>query len=215
MNIAAPELSIQYNWGRATTFYILYHTSRSNLGHCYLKAVNLNLGRRCGQTEIVCHWSLHMSLALAEQSIQLLTCHISRWRLCHRSTQDNQSESWKRCDLCLFCHWPLLMPLAPAGQSIQLLICHISRRRLCHPSPQDKQSNSWKRCDLCLFCHWPLLIPLAPAGQSIQLLICHISRRRLCHCSPQDNQSKSWKGVNSLLVLSKLSLFVSVVFSWT
>ncbi len=28
MNFAAPELSIQNNWGRATTFYILYHTSR-------------------------------------------------------------------------------------------------------------------------------------------------------------------------------------------
>ncbi len=75
VNSAAPELSMQYNWGRATTFYILYHTSRQKLGHCYLKAINLNLGRRCGQTEIVCHWSLRMSLALAEQSIQLLTSY--------------------------------------------------------------------------------------------------------------------------------------------
>jgi hypothetical protein len=41
-----------------------------------------------------------MSLELAEQSIQLLTCHISRWRLCHRSPQDNQSKSWKKV-------WPL------------------------------------------------------------------------------------------------------------
>jgi hypothetical protein len=30
------------------------------------------------QTEIVCHWSLLMSLELAEKSIQLLSCHISR-----------------------------------------------------------------------------------------------------------------------------------------
>jgi hypothetical protein len=41
-----------------------------------------------------------MLLELAEQSIQLLTCHISRGRLCHRSPQDNQSGSWKKV-------WPL------------------------------------------------------------------------------------------------------------
>ncbi len=151
MILAAPELSIQYNWDRATTFYVQYHTSRWNLGHWYLKAINLNLWRRCGQTEIVCHWSLLMSLELAEQSIQLLTCHISRRGLCHHSPQDNQSKSWKKCDLCLFCHWSLLMPLAPAGQSIQLPICHISRRRLCHRSPQDNQSKSWKKL-------WPLVL---------------------------------------------------------
>ncbi len=37
-----------------------------------------------------------MSLELAEHSIQLITCHISRWRLCHCSQQDNQSKSWKK-----------------------------------------------------------------------------------------------------------------------
>ena len=52
------------------------------------------------KTEIVCHWSLLMSLELAEQSIQLLTCHISRWGLRHHSPQDNQSKSWKKV-------WPL------------------------------------------------------------------------------------------------------------
>jgi hypothetical protein len=41
-----------------------------------------------------------MLLELAEQSIQLLKCHKSRWRLCHRSPQDNQSKSWKKV-------WPL------------------------------------------------------------------------------------------------------------
>ena len=41
-----------------------------------------------------------MSLELAEQSIQLLTCHISRWRLCYCSPQDKQSKSWKKV-------WPL------------------------------------------------------------------------------------------------------------
>ena len=108
----------------ATTFYILYHTSRKKQ-----KAINLNLGGRCGQTEIVCHWSLLMSLELAEQSIQLLTCHISRWGLCHHSPQDNQSKSWKKCDLCLFCHWSFLMPLAPAGQSIQLTLSSFTARQ--------------------------------------------------------------------------------------
>jgi hypothetical protein len=37
-----------------------------------------------------------MLLELAEQSIQLLKCDISRWRLCHRSPKDNQSKSWKK-----------------------------------------------------------------------------------------------------------------------
>jgi len=82
--------------GRATTSFRSYHQLKT----CYLKTINLNLGRRCGKTEIVCHWSLLMSLELAEHSIQLLTCHISRWRLCHCSQQDNQSKSWKKV-------WPL------------------------------------------------------------------------------------------------------------
>jgi hypothetical protein len=43
-----------------------------------------------------------MSLAPAEQSIQLLTCHISRWKLCHRSPQDNQSKSWKKSVTSVF-----------------------------------------------------------------------------------------------------------------
>ncbi len=38
----------------------------------YIQAINLNLRRRCGQTEIGCHYSLLMLLAPAEQSIQLL-----------------------------------------------------------------------------------------------------------------------------------------------
>jgi hypothetical protein len=38
----------------------------------YIQAINLNLCRRCGQIEIVCHYSLLMLLAPAEQSIQLL-----------------------------------------------------------------------------------------------------------------------------------------------
>jgi|LakMenE18May11ns_1017448.scaffolds.fasta_scaffold9811447_1 hypothetical protein len=41
-------------------------------------------------------------MALAEQSIQLLICHLSRWRLCHCSPQDNQSKSWKKV-------WPLFV----------------------------------------------------------------------------------------------------------
>ncbi len=144
-----------------TTFYMSYQQ---------IKTLLLLTTRQCIQwkfiyihTEIVCHWSLLMSLALAEHSIHLLTCHLSRWRLCHHSPQDNQSKSWKRCDLCLFCHWSLLMLLAPAGQSIQLFICHISRRRLCHRSPQDNQSKSRKKV-------WPLvllllgMVPMTPGN---------------------------------------------------
>jgi len=37
----------------------------------YIQEINLNLRRRCGQTEIVSHCSLLMSLAPAEQSIQI------------------------------------------------------------------------------------------------------------------------------------------------
>jgi hypothetical protein len=43
-----------------------------------------------------------MLLELAEQSIQLLKCHISRWRLCHRSPKDNQSKSWKKSVISVF-----------------------------------------------------------------------------------------------------------------
>ncbi len=118
--------------GRATTSFISYHKLKT-WSLLSKKTINLNLGRRCGKTEIVCHWSLLMSLELAEQSIQLLTMHISRWRLCHRSPQDNQSKSWKKYDLCFF------------------VIDHLS----CHKHQQSRaynfllgQSNK-KKCDLC------------------------------------------------------------------
>jgi hypothetical protein len=97
MLLAPAEQSIQLLQGAEQQLpFRSYHQLKT----CYLKTINLNLGRRCGQTEIVCHWSLLMLLELAEQSIQLLTFHISRWRLCHRSPQDNQSGSWKKV-------WPL------------------------------------------------------------------------------------------------------------
>jgi hypothetical protein len=76
-------------------------SARYKHGHCYLKVINLNLGRRCGKTEIVCHWSFLMLLAPAQQSIQLLICHRSRWRL-----------------LFIGCHWWLLILLTPAKQGI-------------------------------------------------------------------------------------------------
>ncbi len=78
-------------------------SARNKHGHCYLKVINLNLGRRCGKTEIVCHRSFLMLLAPAQQSIQLLICHRSRWRL-----------------LFIGCHWWLLILLTPAKQGIQL-----------------------------------------------------------------------------------------------
>ena len=116
------KLAFYSNVCRSHKKMVKAKSARYKHGHCYLKVINLNLGRRCGKTEIVCHWSLLMSLELAEHSIQLLTCHISRWRLCHCSQQDNQSKSWKKVWPLFFCHWSLLMPFAPAEQSIHLLI---------------------------------------------------------------------------------------------
>ncbi len=79
--------------GRATTSFISYHQlktwsllSKDNQYKSWEKMW-------AKKTEIVCHWSLLMLLELAEQSIQLLKCHISRWRLCHRALQNNQSKS--------------------------------------------------------------------------------------------------------------------------
>ena len=88
--------------GRATTSFISYHQLKT--WSLILKTISLNLGRRCGQTEIVCHWSLLISLELAEQSIKLLKCHRSRWRLCDRSPQDNYGNPnlRKRGDLWFF-----------------------------------------------------------------------------------------------------------------
>jgi hypothetical protein len=104
----------------------------------------------CRQTEIVCHWSLLMSLELAEQSIQLLTCHISR--LFHCSQQENQSKSWKKCDLCFFLS--LITSHADSttqGRTYNFLYVIISRRRLCHRSLQDNQSKSREKV-------WPLVL---------------------------------------------------------
>ena len=141
-----------------------------------------------------------MSLELAEQSIQLLTCHISRWRLCHRSPHDNQSKSWKEV-------WPLFFLSLITSHAIstsraehttfyrgRATTSFISYHQLKTWSMLSKENQSWekmwakkteiviihhkttnpsleKKCDLCFFCHWSLLRPLAPAEQSIQLLI--------------------------------------------
>ena len=143
-----------------------------------------------------------MSLELAEQSIQLLTCHISRWRLCHRSPQDNQSKSWKKCELCLFCHWSLLMPLAPAGQSIQLLICHISRRKLCHRSPQDNQSKSWKKSMISVFLSLITSHAISTSraehttsyrGRATTSFISYYYQLKTWSLLSKDIQSKSWE----------------------
>ncbi len=92
-----------------------------------------------------------MSLELAEHSVQLLTCHRSRWRLCNCSQQDNQSKSWKKV-------WPLFfLSLITShavstiqGRAYNFLYVIISRLRLCHRSPQDNQSKSRKKV-------WPLV----------------------------------------------------------
>ena len=94
-----------------------------------------------------------MFLKIAEQSIQLLKCHTSRWRLFHRSTQDNQSKSWKKVSPLFF---------------LSLITSHaISTSRAEHPTSyrgkattsfisyhqlktwallsKDNQSKSWER----------------------------------------------------------------------
>ncbi len=77
-------LAFYSNVGRSHQKMVKAKSARYKHGHCYLK---VNLGRRCGKTEIVCHWSFLMLLAPAQQSIQLLICHRSRWWLlfirCH------------------------------------------------------------------------------------------------------------------------------------
>ena len=150
--------------GRATTSFRSYHQ---------LKTINLNLGLRCGKTEIVCHWSLLMcGDELEEHSIQLLTCHICRGRLCHRSQGDNISKSWKKV-------WPLFF--------LSLITSHAkSTSRVEHTTSymSCKQMNTLssfttrqpiqilkRSVTSVFFCHWSLLMPLAPAEQSIQLLI--------------------------------------------
>jgi hypothetical protein len=52
-------------------------------------------------TSVFCHWSLLMPLEPGGQSIQLLICHVSRWRLLHHSLQDNQCKSREKV-------WPLV-----------------------------------------------------------------------------------------------------------
>ena len=160
------------------------------------------------KTEIVCHWSLLMLLELAEQSIQLLTCHISRWRLCHRSPKDNQSKSWKKSVISVFL---LITSHAISASRAEHTPSYRGRATTSFISyhqlktwsllSKDNQSKSWEKMwakKTEIFCHWSLLMLLALAEQSIQLLTCHISRWRICHRSPQDNQSKSWKKVWSL-----------------
>ncbi len=146
-----------------------------------------------------------MLLELAEQSIQLFTWHISRWRLCHRSPQDNQSKSWKKV-------WPLFFLSLITSHAIstsraehttsyrgrattsfrsyhQLKTCYLKTIKL----------NLGRRCGqkkIEIVCHWSLLMLLKLAEQSIQLFTWHISRQ------PQDNQSKSQEKVWPLVFLS-------------
>ncbi len=152
MPLAPVEQSIQLLIG-AEQQLLLYHTINQKLGHCYLKTITLNLGRRCGITEIVCHWSLLMLLELAEQSIQLLKCHISRWRLCTSRAEHTTSYRGRATTSFISYHqlktWSLL---SEKKKTINL--------------------NLGRRCGQTeIVCHWSLLMSLELAEQSIQLLI--------------------------------------------
>ena len=76
--LASAEQSIQLFICHTSRLRLCYQlTTRQFLQmkvylYPYIQAINLNLRRRCGQIEIVCHCSLLMLLAPAEKSIQLL-----------------------------------------------------------------------------------------------------------------------------------------------
>ncbi len=122
-------------------------------GHCYLKVINLNLGIRWGKTEIVCHWSFLMLLAPAQQSIQLLKCHISRWRLCHRSPQDKQSKSRKKSVISVFLSLITSHAISTSraghtpsyrGRATTSFISY-HQLKTCPLLSKDNQSKSWEK----------------------------------------------------------------------
>ncbi len=89
--LAPAEQSIQLFIWYTSRLRLCYRQPQDNSNnesflYPYIQAINLNIRRRCGQTEIVCHHSFLMLLAPAEQSRQLLTCHISRRRQRRRRT---------------------------------------------------------------------------------------------------------------------------------
>ncbi len=133
-----------------------------------------------------------MSLELAEHSIQLLTSHISRWRLCHCSQQDNQSKYWKKV-------WPLFFLSLITSHAVSTSKAEHTtsyRSRATTSFISYHQLKTWsllakvlkKSVNSVFFCHWSLLTQLAPAEQSIQLLI-GAEQQLLLY---QNHQLKTW-----------------------
>ncbi len=139
-----------------------------------------------------CHWSLIMLLAPAGQSMQLLICHVGRWRLCHRSPQDNQSKSREKV-------WPLVFFVTGDGvyDTWEQFIAGVHKlgtsstalKRIKIVPVCEAINSSCRFFSIQIFGvmppNWngllPWWLPLASAEQSIQLFICHTSRLRLCY----------------------------------
>ena len=131
------------------------------------------------------------STSRAEQTTSYIY-HVSRWRLCHRSSQDNQSKSQEKM-------WPLVflslgMVFMTPGNSLLLVYIRLGisskAKKRMKIVPVCEAINSSRRVFLSKYsvsclqtemgcCPWWL--PLAPAEQSIQLFICHTSRLRLSY----------------------------------
>ena len=102
ITLAPAEQSIHLLIG-AEQQLLLYHTINLKLGHCYLKTINLNLGRRCGQKNWNC-LSLVTSHVVGTSRAEHTTSYRGRattsfisyhqlktWSLL---SKDNQSKSW-------------------------------------------------------------------------------------------------------------------------
>ena len=93
-----------------------------------------------------------MSLELAEQSIQLLTCHTSRWDFVIVHNKKTNPNREKKCDVCFFLSLITSHAVSTKqGRAYNFLYVIISRRRLCHRSLQDNQSKSREKV-------WPLVL---------------------------------------------------------
>ena len=146
VSTSRAEHSTSYR-GRATTSFRSYHQLKT----CYLKTINLNLGRRCGQTEIVCLFfvtSHVVGTSRAKHTTSYMSCKQMK-TLSLFTTR--QSKSWKKV-------WPLFFlslitshaVSTTQGRAYNFLYVLISRRRLCRSSPQDNQSKSQEKM-------WPLV----------------------------------------------------------
>ena len=132
---------------------------------------------------------------------------------------------------------PRWLLLAPAEQSIKLFICHTSRLRLCYRlttrqflqwkfiyinfsgNQSKSQEKVWANWN-CLSLFTSHVVSTSRAEHTTSSMgratTSFISYHQLGHCYLKTiNLNLGRSCGNSVLALSKLSLFVSVAFSWT